>query len=90
MKVITGIINRVERKKIERILKRIRYRVYQANIALQSHDGKRLGCLARLIRINGRMISKELGESKFIRKTRKVEGNGKRKRRSRKRSKSRD
>jgi hypothetical protein len=90
MKVIKGIIKRIKREKIEAILQKIRYRIYQANIALQSHDGEKLLDMARRIRINGLLIYKALGKGRGKRKLRKAEGNGKRKRRSSKRSKSRD
>ena len=55
-----GMIKSDKREKLEKILLRIRQRAYQANIALQSHDRERLSELAMKIRINGRLIQKEL------------------------------
>lgn len=66
-----GMIKREVREKIEKILQRIKYRTYQAYIALQSHDKERLEDMARRIRINGKKIDTVLGKKK-----RKAAGNG--------------
>lgn len=52
------------REKIGEALKKIKYRLFQAEIGYVSHDHERLAEMARKIAINARKITKELAEEK--------------------------
>lgn len=57
-----------KREKIEARLKKLRYRLYQAEIAFVSHDKERLKDIAKRIGINSKKIEELLTEKKKTRK----------------------
>lgn len=66
-------VTKEQREKMGEALKKIKYRLFQAEIGYVSHDHERLADMAKRIIINARKITKELAEQKrTIKKRRKI------------------
>jgi ABC-type Fe3+/spermidine/putrescine transport system ATPase subunit len=67
------------REKMGEALKKIKYRLFQAEIGYVSHDHERLANMAKRISVNARKITKELAEEKpKVKKRRKIKSSTRR------------